>query len=397
MINEFIMIVLLCSACILLGCFLLHIFKWKTGLLESFVWGLAGLIAVFHLLAYPLFLLKTSFTMLFSIYSTIIIVLLLLSIASFIRKREYIILLNNAIKNISNFSQIPFLLLLLAMLIAALIYTCIFCYHPTVDDGYYLARSMEVIAQNSLDIHPSQSWYGETINNYPNLTDASTLSFFISYLSYLFKLSPAIICRRGFAFLLILAHLSAVLIVYDTMEGTGSRTHDKKVFFLIVYILFQITAEKVCSSGRWITSYIWQGKAMLMALIFPLLLIACANIIRNIHDNNNSSAEWLSVAVVLTAGISVSTVGLFLPLILFFSYGIAFLAVSGARSFRKIFVPALLSALPVIICGVISYLNIATVNTRYFEIGKTADWSWLQQFFRANDIFQFSIFILGCI
>ena len=358
--------------------------------------GFIVLLALLHLIAFPLMLLKASFSVLFCLYSGALLLLGVLSLIHFFRQHLYATIIHNFSFLIRECSKSPFLLVISLALITALVYTGVFCYHPSRDDGYYLARSMEVIANNSLSIHASISWFGKEIANYSDLTDASTLVFFVSFWSFLFHLSPTILCRRGLAILLIFLHLSAVTSTANSVFFRGSKQKtDKILFFLCFYIVFQLLGEKVCSAGNWLTNYIWQGKTMLMSLIFPLMIVVCADIIQKVDDSQPVKREWFAIAVLLTAGISASTVGLFLPAILFFTYGLSYIAFTGFHNFRKIILPAILSCLPVIVCALISYLNIATVNTRYFSIGRTEEWSWIGQFWRANDIFPFMLFIIS--
>ena len=395
---EILFFIVFSLLCILIGWLFAHFLNRETSVFAVFPLGLTVLLALLHIFAYPLMLLHASFSFLFLLYSGVIIILLGFSLASFIRGKDYLAIAEGVCSIWKGVTRSPFLFAIFATLFCALIYTGILCYHPTQDDGYYLARSMEVLTQNRLDIPAAVSWYGEPIEHYAELTDASTLAFFVAYFSKLFQLSPAILCRRSFALIMIVAHFCVLYTVLNSVcTWNKNRKTEKILVVFFLYILFQLSGEKVCSTGYWLTGFIWQGKAMLMALIFPLLLASSAGIVKKLEDGVSVGREWWSVAVLLTAGISVSTVGLFLPAILFFTYGFAYLFSTRFQTFRKIILPAILVCLPVIICALISYFSIATVNTYYFEIGKTEDWSWIGQFWRANDVFPFCLFVLSII
>lgn len=172
---------------------------------------------------------------------------------------------------------------------------------------------------------------------------------------------------------------------------------------------------KPSSAGTWMTGYLYEGKATMIAVVFPLLLASCANIIAGIEKN--TARDWLSILVVLTAGIELSVVGIFLPGILYFCYGIAFLISDKFKSLKRIVVPVLISILPVMIFGILSYIS---ANSLFFNLGglsgnsnavsaaastnaaavshfKDVLTAWKNHFLEGIDFWQFVLFILSAV
>lgn len=398
MLNELMFAAAFAGISLLIGRALLVAARSPSDLFADFAWGVASVFALFHVVAYPLFLAKARFTVLLYAFAAVLAAVTVVSAAVFLRSGA----LRGAGQKICGFlknaKRYPVLTLLAAGVLALAVYTGVFCYHPTSDDGYYIVRSAEILENNCLDILPSQTWFGTEVGNYEIITDASTLSMFVSWLSFVTKLSPVILCRRTFALLMIAAQVSVLITVLKKLSGwTGEKRYPNAALFIAVCFLFQLRAEKVNSAGRWITDYGWQGKSLLISLIFPLLLCACADVMKRTCDGEKVTSGWLPVSVALTAGIGVSQVGLFLPAILYFGYGMAFLISTRFRYVKSVLLPAILSLLPVLICGGISYFRIATVNTMYFTLGKTPEWTWMGQLLRSCDMFQLLLWLAGSV
>ncbi len=395
LVRELLFVFSFLTASYLVGFLFYTLLNWKSNLIHTFCWGIIVLFAVFQVIAYPMLKFRCSFSLLFIVFSVVLTGLLLLSLYFFFKKNHIRCVLDNISGMYEEIKIYPVIFVFFVFLLLLLAYLCIFLYHPTRDDGFYLARSMEILESNTLDVHPSVSWYGDYLDGYPEMTDASTLALFISFFSRLFHLHPAILCRRGFAFVMILAHLASVLTAFGSTAEYRRDRDISSYLFLTLYILFMLLARKVNSAGVWLVNYIWQGKAILIAVIFPMLLSSCSYLIKNIETIR--PCEWVSVALVLTAGLFVSTVGLFLPLILFFSYGAAFLLFTKFKNFKKVIAPALLCVIPVLVTGIVSYCEIMSINTHYIGLGQTEVWSWWEEFLRAEDLFQFFLFAASVI
>ena len=113
MINEFFLIFVLFSISLLFGSLLLRIFNWQPALLKSFLWGFTGLLALFHIIAYPLYILKSSFSVLFFVYSIAVLTAAFVSAVSIIRNQGYHSFYNNTKTCLRSIMKTPFLIIVL--------------------------------------------------------------------------------------------------------------------------------------------------------------------------------------------------------------------------------------------------------------------------------------------
>ena len=388
---------------------------WKKSFFGSYSFGIVVLLSVFQFAAYPLYRAASSFTALFVLYTVLLFALIAISLIilskKHIRIKDQICMLRlpNQIFN-SKGTILLFLILLFSILF--FYFMSLGFYYSSSDDGYNIPRAMEVIAQNSLGVNDTMAWYGRDNAPITNFENASTWYFFIAYLSYISGIQATILSKTVFLIILLSVHLSSVIYACECIDA--NCTPQKKVIFLILYIVFQMMSVKPSSAGTWMTGYLYEGKATMLAVVFPLLMASCANIITSIDKNNFK--DWLSIFLVLAAGIELSVVGIFLPGILYFCYGIAFLISTKFRHFKKIIIPVIFSILPVVIFGILSYIS---ADTSFFSLGGLSGSStasgaggltaasgkqlndlltaWKSSFLEGIDFWQFVLFILSAV
>lgn len=391
-IKGILFIVLFSAAALLFGSALSRAVRRERSLLSSYVWGLIVLLAAVQLVAYPLYRLNCSFTLFVVLYTIVLVMLMFFAILT-VRRSGLIAESGERVKaSFSEMKKVPLLTLILAGAIVFLALYMFGFYYPTSDDGYYMTRSMEVIEQNSMGVNVRTAWLGWSEGEVPDYTDASTFVFFVSYISFLTGISATVMSKVFLAVCLFAAHLAAIWIGFDAVLGKRS-SYQKKSVSMILYILFQILSVKQSSAGIWMTGYIWNGKSMLPGFVFPLLTAECFFLMRKADELDGRS--WVPMTLLMLSGISFSIVGLNLPIILYFTYGAAFLILTGFRSFRKIWKGALCSVIPVAVFAVLSYLFVITGQNDYYESGTTAAISWFEQFLEACDFFQFVLWGLS--
>lgn len=381
---------------VLAGAALLRCTSRRTGILSSYAWGLVVLLAAVQLTAYPLYRLNMSFTLFAVLFSVVLLAILLLSL-HVLRGSGWIAGCGKERRNrITDMKKSPLLTLIAAGAVLFLAVYMFAFYYPTSDDGYYIPRSMEIIRQNSMGVNVRFAWLGWSEGELPDYTDASTLVFLVSYFSAVTGLNAAVLSKTGLAFCFFLAHIAAILAGAEAIFGENGR-FDKKAAALILVIAFQILSVKNSSAGIWMTGYLWNGKAMLPGFLFPMLLAECFGLMRSLEKGTLKGRSWLPVTLLLLAGVSLSVVGLNLPVILYFTFGASYLIFTGFRRLGQIWKGALCSVLPVAFFAVLSYLFVVTGQNDYYESGTASAVGWLDQFLEACDFFQLVLWALSAV
>ncbi|MDO5444279.1 MAG: DUF6077 domain-containing protein [Eubacteriales bacterium] len=378
-IKGILLIIAVSVVCHLSGDYFLRIIGWKRSFAASYVWGLVLIFALFHLIAYPMYRLGTSFSLLFWSFFIILALVLLCALMTGIKQKNLLYPYSEEVRSFfQNSKKYVFLVLVFLAALTAYFFMSEGFYYSSSDDGLYITKGMEALAQNSLAINDDMAWYGRRNAPITNFENGSTYSFFLAILSKCSGLPTVAVTKTFFLFNLLLAHLAAVLWVFDIVqtektrkERTEKTKYTQKLFFLISYIVFQLFCVKEGSAGTWMTGFLYEGKAILIGVMFPLLLGSCLKLLERIESFNYR--EWISIAVVLLAGVEVSVIGVIFPLVLYFSLGVAILIGTRFRYFRRVWIPAVLAAIPVVVFALFSFFSASSYFSTLGGIS-TKDW-----------------------
>lgn len=405
-------------SCILIGDLLLRIIGWKRSLPGSYVWGLVTMLGIFQLVSYPMYRFGSSFMLLFWTYLAVLSLVLVCAVVCIVKTnglRTY----SDELRNTAcEAKKCVFLLIILIVSLAVHFFMSEGFYYSSSDDGYYITKGMEAVSQNSLAINDDMAWFGRDNAPIHNFENGSTFPFFLAFLSYASGIQATILAKTFLLFNLIAAHLAAVATSADMLIEKRENLFQKKALIIIFYILFQLLAVKEGTSGIWMTGFLYEGKSILVALVFPLLLSSCFMLLRRIDEFKE--IEWLSVAMLLLAGVEVSVIGVIFPAILYFCLGIAILISKKFRCLSRVWLPALAAAIPAIVFALLSYYSAASV---FFRMGgiSTGDYvsaetavnssmsptfsnhltsqliSWKDHFLYATDFWQFVLYAFAVI
>ena len=164
---------------------------------NALLYGFLFLLAIFQIIAYPLIMLNASFTLLFWIFSFILLTIITTSLALCVRKKIHLIYTQNLkIFSHSVFKEPIPMLLMLGMFSFMLYLSCGYTY-LTSDDSAYLPKAMEMIAQNRLGISHGFIWSGIEETSFPGTADASTFEAWKAYWSALFDVEVTVFCRNA--------------------------------------------------------------------------------------------------------------------------------------------------------------------------------------------------------
>lgn len=357
-----IMLIILFLAGITVQKFFNHTFSFT----HAFMIGFLSLLAIFHVICYPLFCLNTSFSLLFWTYSVIVFALSAAGIFLLLQTgfRDTCLL---RIKAIGQASCQEWLLTLAFIGVAGFyLFISLDYVYETSDDSYYLPRVMEIIAQNQLGVSHGFSWSGLTATSFSESVDASTLECWKAYWSYLFRLHPTVFCRNTLSLII---HFTSWCTLYQAYRSITSypKSGMSCWIFLIVYLLFSLRDNQTASNAAyWSLRYPAQGKSILISIIYPALVYGCAQII-SCGKQKISWPKWAMLALIFTAGIASTIIGVYWPFLCCLTMGIPYLLLERAKDFHKLLLPLILASLPVIIYAGISYLTITTEQTHYLE------------------------------
>lgn len=340
---------------------------------HAMMMGFLALLAVFQIIAYPLMRLNMSFSILFWVYTMILVLFIAAAVWILVKKEARAAILSNARITCGYIrKEIPLLCITAGLAVYVLIVSCGYPY-ITSDNSYYLPKAMEILAQNRLGISSGFAWSGVNQTSFPLSVDASTLECWKAYWSCLFCLHPTVFSRNT---LTLIAHVVSWCALIQAYRSIARRKNTGSGFavFLLVYLLLILVDNSVANyASFWQIRYPDQGKSMLTSIIYPALIYGCAQI-ANCRKGPVPWQKWAMLSLIFTAGVATSIIGVFWPFLCCLTMGVPYLLVERRKDLKKLILPLILTCIPVAVYAGLSYFTILTEQTPYFSLD-TQDWS----------------------
>lgn len=327
--------------CYIMGDFLQIIFKFKIGFAIKVIVGYLFLIGIFHIISLPFMYFEMKFTPLYLLYLVIIgLIILSYIICSVCLKRfkikEEIFLLYSSI--INNKKNIIWWLIVIVLIGYQMLIVYTYA-HPNVDDQFYVSQITTMLDRNRImDVMPSS---GEGFFDFPDMYKMVSFETWLGVICKLFAVAPAILCHT-------IIPLFLIPLTYMVMYKVGKEFFSEKagIFLIFIALLNIFSGYSSYTQGAFLSLRIWQGKAVMVNIILPLILFVFIKIMK---DKKVSLNYGLFLFALLLAAFHTSTVGIiFIPI----GYGIYtityFVYSRSIKDFLKLCIPVLF-VLPLVI------------------------------------------------
>lgn len=350
----------------LLGVSVNRLLRQRSTLTWALVTGFMAFHASFFLFTYIFRAAGLGFTALFRTYSVFIVSALLASVFVFLYKGLYKEYIRSATAFFSKKAGFKIGLLLLILMLFVLSFCISLRENPDSDDSFYLAKAMEIIKTDRLSFREFEIWLGWDDPVMHDSTDASTLETLYAYLSVLFGLPVAVLCRKA----VIISFTAVVCCTVFNLGISLFRDYDSRLKALAmtaVYLLLCVQYNAIFDSVPYRQIFtMWHGKALVCAVIFPCIMTVCMDIY--CHGEKIVFSEWLLLALIITASVSVSIIGVNFTAIFCVVMAAPFLIyrLIKRQSIVPFLLPAVTAMLPIIIFSGISLLTVIKSNPFYF-------------------------------
>ncbi|MCC8104183.1 MAG: DUF6077 domain-containing protein [Clostridiales bacterium] len=218
--------------------------------------------------------------------------------------------------------------------------------HIDDDDAFYVATAVTAVETDTL-----MEYNPYTGNLYQNIPTRYVLSAWPLYLAALSTLCaglhPTLIAHFLLPGLVVLfAYLIYALIARDLFP---EDPHRQDLFLLFVVLILSFSGFSVYSSGVFLFTRGWQGKALVAAIIQPALFFQCRKAMKKEKDKT----AWLHLFCTVTSACMFSSMGVVLSGIPVGVYAIVY----GFEQKKWRYLPcSLLACSSAVVCGVIYLL-----------------------------------------
>lgn len=265
--------------CYITGDLVQMLFKVNRGIGIKVLSGFVILLCLFHLTSLPFMYNDWPFTTLYRLFlCNLIVILIVYVIISLVKRRvplqEDFEGLRKAILDIAGTRWWHFIIWFAVLFfIIWHIGTVILHVSFNVDDNFYVSESVTILSRDRLmNVLPACGIEGSVFPATYLLVSWETL---IAALSKLFCVSPAVFCHSIFPAFLLPMHYMAYYVA--AREFSRRKT---AVFLLFVILLNFACGPSTYNQGAFLTLRIWQGKAVLVNILLPLLLYLFLRIVK---------------------------------------------------------------------------------------------------------------------
>ncbi len=270
-----------------------------------FIDGLVLLFGSLFIIMTPFMLLNLKLSALIIVVSFFYGVVSLYAIIFLIVKRKKYI---NVIKSKVMDNHKWLLLGILILFIVFQIFYVIYNQHIDIDDSYYLAQANTYIQTNEMfKIDPASgiaSFIGDSRYNFVGF------EIIFAILSKLFHINVAFLAHSVWPVFGILSHY---IVIYELMKKINKKYSIELCFLYSIVNFF--SGWTLYSEGAFLLNRIWQGKAFFVCIFVPVLISEFIKM----YKKNISTSQIIYLFLLLLAGISATTVAIYLYPIQYFT------------------------------------------------------------------------------
>lgn len=275
---------------------------------ERIVAGFVVCIALFQILALPFMFYEYDFIPLYYLYLIALLLLLVAGIVMLWRKKKYAdikkelyISLHHSRKEIVVWGTI-------AIGVFFQIAYVVLHQHTDIDDSFYIAQTNTILETGKvLNMEPASG-----LAEFPFQVSYKLVGWevLLAVVAKFFDLNAAFLCHTVLPVLLIALH-------YLIISGIAQRINKQSsAYFVLLYMLVNLfSGYSGYSQGAFLLYRIWQGKAVMINIIVPVLILTFLGF----WDMAKVTwKECLYIVVVLVSGFATTTVAIYLMPIAYF-------------------------------------------------------------------------------
>lgn len=293
-------------------------------------YGIAIMLALFHILSVPMIAIKGRFSVLKNAWFICVVILCILSI--FFNRKYFSAGIKNPFTKKTTTSVYVIWIFAIAIILFQT-WLLAFNMHMDTDDVRFISEALEAYDLDSmLMIHPITGTYlgvpmGEMVKEL-----SAPYPFFIATISKITGVHPAITAHTVFPMVLIpLSYIVIYLLGKFFFEQSGTDNEEKKiaVYMLIASIIILFSFESVYSFGYTLLTIIWQGRSILATVMLPLLWIT----LMKYMSEDISLRLCIFIVIIYIACVDLSGMGTICTMCLGGAYCVAYAIVS--KSIKK--------------------------------------------------------------
>lgn len=279
---------------------------WNKNLFFSLLMGYVFMMALYQIMAVPSILLKLPFHILNSAYWGVCLLTAVGSVIYLIKNRKRSEGCTRANREVGSFCWYGAVLLIVLQ--------CFFVVandNSNADDARYVASAVEAYESDTMLLNNPAT--GEALGGWVNEIEKDVTSpwcIFYASIAWVTRIHPAIIMHTCMPLFWVAFHYFIYHLIASELFGLSRKREGLFLFLLAIFNMLGIQSESVNS---FLLLRVWQGKAIVVSVVIPLLFYVLGRIMK---DEWKNRSNWLLLFGTMLMGCLCSGVGIFLDLLL---------------------------------------------------------------------------------
>ena len=313
--------------------------QMKPNVFLGYVYGWIVMLASYEVIAVPAVFLRCSLSVLSLIYSAILICFLVITVV-YLYKQHYLKRLkNNILQKV--FILNPYIIISMILVLTQLAIALVGM-HTDSDDAYYVGTATTSVATDTLYMYEPDN--GLLYTYIPTRYIFSALMVFWAYISIITGIHPLGITHTIVPVLFI---GMSYIIWWNIGTLLLKKAEHRSLFFLFMNIFNIFGFTSVYTQSAFLLFRIWQGKAMIPNIIFPVMLYLFLYMLK--VKNRGNKRLWSLVFCTVVAGCCCSSLAVPLCMLV---VGCGTLILMWFEKKRNLMIPGIICCLPCLIIGV---------------------------------------------
>ena len=296
----------------------------------TYLCGQLLLWAAFQVVAVPCINFRTTFNTLFWIYTAVVIILI--GCGAWVLQSE----VGTRKRWTGNWREwlSPFLIIACLVIVGQM---CVYIFgmHLDEDDARWIAEANDALVKNRMLLHNPAT--GEYIGRFVGemIKDVfSPWSIYLAWLSRATGIKAVVIAHTIYPPLLLGLSYSAYYEIGTQLFEGEKKRHERGIFLLMVSVINLFMAGNVYTQSVFTLTRIWQGKAVVAAVMIPAILAIILRVQQTTPQAEGSIRDWILLIVVGVSCCLFSGMGIAIGLLLLAIYGLYVVACMIVRTAR---------------------------------------------------------------
>lgn len=283
----------------------------------TYLCGQLLLWAVFQVVAVPCINFRTTFNTLFWIYTAVVVILI--GCGAWVLQSE----VGTRKRWTGNWREwlSPFLIIACLVIVGQM---CVYIFgmHLDEDDARWIAEANDALVKNRMLLHNPAT--GEYIGRFVGEMVKDVFSPWCMYLAWLSRatgIRAVVIAHTVYPPILLGLSYSAYYEIGCQLFQGEKKRHERGIFLLMVSVINLFMAGNVYTQSVFTLTRIWQGKAVVAAVMIPTILAIILRVQNTTGQTEGLIRDWI---LLIVAGIScclLSGMGIAIGLLLLAIYG----------------------------------------------------------------------------